>query len=77
VCVTAHCKLAPFWARRLGRRGLTALQLSERGGRLEVEDRGDRVRVLGAAVPRGGARELAPDELITAELATTEKGHPR
>ena len=59
VCVTAHCKLAPFWARRLGRPRLSAVQLSERGGRLEVEDRGDRVRVLGSAVRRGGARELA------------------
>lgn len=61
VCVSAHCKLAPFWARRLGKRELTALQLSERGGRLVVEDRGDRVRVLGAAVCRGGIRELVPD----------------
>jgi PhzF family phenazine biosynthesis protein len=61
VCVTAHCKLAPFWARRLGRNGLTALQLSERGGRLAVEHRGDRVRVLGAAVRRGGVHELTLD----------------
>jgi PhzF family phenazine biosynthesis protein len=61
VCVTAHCKLAPFWAARVGGRGLTALQLSERGGRLAVEHRGDRVRVLGAAVQRGGIRELALD----------------
>jgi predicted PhzF superfamily epimerase YddE/YHI9 len=61
VCVTAHCKLAPFWAHRLGRGGLTALQLSERGGRLSVEHRGDRVRVLGAAVRRGGVHELALD----------------
>lgn len=61
VCVTAHCKLAPFWAARVGRSGLTALQLSERGGRLAVEHRGDRVRVLGAAVHRGGVRELALD----------------
>jgi PhzF family phenazine biosynthesis protein len=64
VCVSAHCGLAPFWARRLGRPALTALQLSGRGGRLAVEDRGDRVRVLGAAVVRGGAREL-PDVLAT------------
>jgi predicted PhzF superfamily epimerase YddE/YHI9 len=64
VCVTAHCKLAPFWSRRLGRRGLVALQLSERGGRLEVEDRGDRVRVLGSALPRRGVPELAPDALV-------------
>ncbi|MEH1030095.1 PhzF family phenazine biosynthesis protein [Micromonospora profundi] len=59
VCVTAHCKLTPFWARRLNRQALVALQLSQRGGRLEVEHRGDRVRVLGAAVRRGGARDLA------------------
>jgi predicted PhzF superfamily epimerase YddE/YHI9 len=59
VCVTAHCKLAPYWAERLGRRTLTALQLSERGGRLEVEDAGDRVRVLGTAVLREGAGDLA------------------
>ncbi len=63
VCVSAHCGLAPFWARRLGRRALSALQLSGRGGRLAVEDRGDRVRVLGAAVVRGGARELVAEEL--------------
>jgi predicted PhzF superfamily epimerase YddE/YHI9 len=63
VCVTAHCKLAPYWARRLGRPDLTALQLSERGGRLEVGDRGDRVRVLGAAVRRGDVHELAPEAL--------------
>lgn len=61
VCVTAHCKLAPFWSRRLGRARLTALQLSQRGGRLEVEDLGERVRVLGSAVPRGGVRELGLD----------------
>jgi PhzF family phenazine biosynthesis protein len=65
VCVSAHCGLAPFWARRLGRPALSALQLSARGGRLAVEDRGDRVRVLGAAVVRGGVRELAPDVLAT------------
>ncbi|GAA2987906.1 PhzF family phenazine biosynthesis protein [Streptosporangium longisporum] len=52
VCVTAHCKLAPYWAERLGRTRLTALQLSQRGGRLEMTLAGDRVRVLGTAVPR-------------------------
>lgn len=65
VCVTAHCKLAPYWARRLNRRRLTALQLSERGGRLEVEDAGERVRVLGTAVVRDGVPELAVGDLAT------------
>jgi predicted PhzF superfamily epimerase YddE/YHI9 len=55
VCVTAHCKLTPFWSQRLGRRSLSATQLSERGGRLRVEDAGERVRVLGSAIPRDGA----------------------
>jgi PhzF family phenazine biosynthesis protein len=58
VCVSAHCKLAPYWAGRLGRRAFTALQLSERGGRLQVEDAGDRVRVLGTALLRDGVHEV-------------------
>lgn len=61
VCVSAHGKLTPFWARRSGRSRLTTLQLSQRGGRLELEDKGDQVRVLGSAVPRGGARDLTID----------------
>ncbi len=59
VCVSAHGKLTPFWAARFGRRVLFARQLSARGGRLEVEDRGRVVRVLGSAVPRGGLCHLA------------------
>jgi predicted PhzF superfamily epimerase YddE/YHI9 len=58
VCVTAHCKLTPYWARRLGKSRLTAVQLSERGGRLVAEVAGDRVRVLGSAVMRDGAHHL-------------------
>jgi predicted PhzF superfamily epimerase YddE/YHI9 len=62
VCVSAHCKLTPFWAERLGRRRLTSLQLSERGGRLEVECAGDRVRVLGTAVLRDSVHDRAPEQ---------------
>jgi PhzF family phenazine biosynthesis protein len=62
VCVTAHCKLTPFWARKLERDRMIALQLSQRGGRLQVEKAGDRVRVLGTAVPREGNRELVPEQ---------------
>jgi PhzF family phenazine biosynthesis protein len=65
VCVSAHCKLTPFWARRLGRSRLTSLQLSQRGGRLEVEDGANSVRVLGSAVPRGGSREFTLDAAAT------------
>ncbi len=47
---SAHCALAPFWAARLGRETLRARQLSARGGALEVEVRGARVLLRGAAV---------------------------
>jgi predicted PhzF superfamily epimerase YddE/YHI9 len=62
VCVTAHCKLTPYWSQRLGRADLIALQLSRRGGRLAVHELGDRVRVLGSAVLRDDGHGHVPDE---------------
>jgi PhzF family phenazine biosynthesis protein len=47
---SAHCTLIPYWSERLGRKKLHALQLSERGGELFCEDRGDRVLIGGRAV---------------------------
>lgn len=47
---SAHTELTPYWAKRLGRRRLTARQLSRRGGRLWLEDRGERVGIAGHAV---------------------------
>ncbi len=47
---SAHCSLIPYWARRLGKKTLHALQVSERGGELWCEDRGDRVSMAGHAV---------------------------
>jgi PhzF family phenazine biosynthesis protein len=47
---SAHCVLAPYWARVLGKPRLHARQLSSRGGELWVEDRGARVRVAGNCV---------------------------
>ncbi len=46
----AHCTLAPYWARRLGKPMLHAVQLSRRGGELFCEDRGERVAIAGRAV---------------------------
>jgi PhzF family phenazine biosynthesis protein len=46
---SAHCTLIPFWAERLGRERLHALQVSKRGGELFCEHRGDRVRIAGRA----------------------------
>jgi predicted PhzF superfamily epimerase YddE/YHI9 len=47
---SAHCILAPFWAKRLGRKRLRARQISRRGGQLICEIRGDRVWIEGKAV---------------------------
>ena len=47
---SAHCTLVPYWAARLGRKQLHARQVSQRGGELFCEDRGDRVFIGGMAV---------------------------
>jgi len=47
---SAHCTLAPYWAKRLGKPRMFARQLSARGGEMWVEDRGERVIFSGNAV---------------------------
>lgn len=47
---SAHCMLTPYWARRLGKTRMEARQISQRGGALICEDRGDRVGIGGNAV---------------------------
>jgi PhzF family phenazine biosynthesis protein len=47
---SAHCTLVPYWAARLNKTRLLALQLSRRGGSLRCEDRGGRVGIAGRAV---------------------------
>ncbi|MFD5859602.1 PhzF family phenazine biosynthesis protein [Streptomyces chartreusis] len=47
---SAHTALAPYWAERLGRTGLTGLQASRRSGRVRTEVRGDRTLLSGRAV---------------------------
>ncbi len=44
---STHCTLVPYWAERLGKRELRALQLSPRGGELYCEARAERVRIAG------------------------------
>ncbi len=46
----AHCSLIPYWAERLGKTKLSARQVSARGGELECELRGKRVKIAGHAV---------------------------
>jgi len=46
-----HCALTVYWAGRLGKSRLRALQLSRRGGRLGCEDTGERILLTGTVVP--------------------------
>ena len=47
---SAHCTLIPYWADRLARTQMRALQVSTRGGELFCEHRGERVAIAGRAV---------------------------
>jgi PhzF family phenazine biosynthesis protein len=47
---SAHTTLTPYWAKKLGKNKLTAIQLSDRKGYLECELKGDRVEISGCAV---------------------------
>jgi PhzF family phenazine biosynthesis protein len=48
---SAHCTLAPYWAQRLGKKHLHALQVSKRGGELFCDVRPSRV-LIGGSVAR-------------------------
>jgi len=47
---SAHCTLIPYWAERLGKKELHALQVSQRGGELFCADLGEAVKIAGHAV---------------------------
>jgi predicted PhzF superfamily epimerase YddE/YHI9 len=47
---STHCSLAPYWAHQLGKTRLHARQISERGGELWCQMRGDRVLLQGNAL---------------------------
>lgn len=47
---SAHCCLAPYWSRKLGRAELVGYQASPRGGVVRVRMNGDRVYLGGQAV---------------------------
>jgi len=47
---SAHCTLVPFWAERLQKTNLRALQLSNRGGKLWCQLDANRVKIRGHAV---------------------------
>lgn len=47
---SAHCCLAPYWAKKLGRSELVGYQASPRGGIVRVRVEGNRVMLAGQAV---------------------------
>lgn len=47
---SAHCVLAPYWAKKLGKQELHAFQCSERGGQLRLSVQGERTLLQGRAV---------------------------
>nr|WKN36710.1 PhzF family phenazine biosynthesis protein [Tunicatimonas sp. TK19036] len=47
---SAHTTLTPYWAQRLGKKRLSAQQLSARKGELICTHMGDRVELIGSAV---------------------------
>ena len=47
---SAHCALAPYWAKRLNKNILNARQVSARGGNIGCEVMADRVLLCGHAV---------------------------
>ncbi len=55
---SAHCCLAPYWSRKLGKTELRAFQASPRGGEMTLRLSGDRVLLIGQSVT-----------VLTAELA--------
>ena len=46
---SAHCSLIPYWSKRLNKKTMTAMQLSDRVGKLFCEDKGERVLIAGNA----------------------------
>jgi len=55
---SAHCTLAPYWSKRLGKKVMLAKQLSTRGGTLQcvLKDEEGRVIIKGSAVTFSRAR---------------------
>lgn len=47
---SAHCHLAPYWGKKLGKSEMTGYQASARGGVVRVRNTGERVMLCGQAV---------------------------
>ncbi|RMD90483.1 MAG: PhzF family phenazine biosynthesis protein [Alphaproteobacteria bacterium] len=60
---SAHCVSAPYWARRLDKDTLEAVQLSARGGRLWLRVDDDRVHIAGHCIEVIAGEMLVPETL--------------
>jgi len=47
---SSHCSLIPFWSKRLNKKKLTSLQLSDRIGEFECVNNSNRVTIIGSAI---------------------------
>ncbi|MCP4460619.1 MAG: PhzF family phenazine biosynthesis protein [Cytophagales bacterium] len=47
---SAHCSLIPYWSEILGKKGMSAIQLSARQGKISCQDLGERVGISGNAI---------------------------
>jgi len=73
---SAHCTLVPFWAERLNKTDLHALQISPRGGELFCRMNNSRIYLRGRAVKYLTGQLVIDDfirELSTNKVLTTSK----
>jgi len=47
---SSHCELIPYWSKKLNQKKMTALQLSERGGKIHCTYMNERVLIGGEAI---------------------------
>ncbi len=57
---STHCLLTPYWAQQLGKNALIAYQCSARGGELQCELQGERVKIAGQALLIASGRLMLP-----------------
>jgi PhzF family phenazine biosynthesis protein len=50
VCASSHCRLAPYWARKLNKLEMLAYHSSTRSGKIKCKNIGNRVFISGEAV---------------------------
>ena len=62
VCGSAHCQIADYWSKELGKTGIHAYQASKRGGRLYCE-----MLENGRITISGEATLVAVSEIVVGE----------